>query len=166
MKKYIVFALLLLLPFIVNADFQRYKFNNWIVTIDNEQKYSMLHGIDKSDTEVKYPQLLLWCANAWRDKKEYKMGLLSNGVIDVENPDSIDVMISVDNNPKFNDGWYEEQHILFTPISRVHIKSMLNGNELHVQLRDKHKLHKYTYPLADFEEALQLMSQVCMYQFE
>ena len=164
MKKLIAIILLTSFSFTVSGEAQRYKHKNWVVTIDADQQASMLIAIEKSG-EAKLPQLFIWCTNAWKESSKYKMGLLDTGVIDVVDPNQIDVMLSVDDSPKFNDGWFKERHILFTPISTTHIKNMIAGGELHIQFRDKHKLHKYTYPIPDLEELLKLMSGVCLYNF-
>ncbi len=165
MKKYLI-ALLLALPTSVMAEKSGFRLDNWAVTFDKEKMSSMVYGIEKSDANTTLPQLFLICSQSDKKRKQYRMGLLTQSVLKIDDPNALDVMISIDDKPKMEYPWFQIKHSLQSAVPKMNIKEMINGNELNIQFRDKHQLHRYTYDLKHFKQTLNIMEEVCAYKYD
>lgn len=165
MNKFLI-AFIAILPICVLAEKQGFRLDNWAVTFNAENKSSLVYGLEKSDVNTTLPQLFLLCSQSDKKRNRYRMGLLTQTALEVEDPNQVDVALSIDDKPKMEFGWFQANQSLQASVPRQHIKEMLTGSELHVHFRDKTKLHKYTYALNNFPEVLNVMEEVCMYKFE
>ena len=141
------------------------KINDWVVLVSVKRKEALAFHREKNKPNAN-PMLDISCFLPNHTGNGFEMALANDEGYKTKHSDSVDVMVSVDDNPAMGSLWFPAGTRLESVKPRSLIKEMMNSKEFHIRFREISGLNEYSYKLEGLVKVIQTMEQVCGYNYD